>query len=122
MFKSYNGSHDKIDEFIESKSLSEIKNKIELAMGENFDDYMTSWIMEYNIIGRHSAQHYFSMKDKKWHRMKVSITSDSSWSGAVSPLREIARYFIKVLGYKEKQDKQLNEWIRKSKIEGIDGI
>lgn len=121
MFKSYSGWHEKIDD-VKSKSLSEIKNKIELAMGENFDDYMTSWIMEYNIIGRHSAQHYFSIKDKKWHILKVPITSNSSWHGAVEPLRSIAHWLLKVLGYKDKQDKQINEWIRKRKIEGIDGI
>lgn len=113
MFKSYNGWHEKIEEDLTGKSISKIKKDIELAMGENFDDYMTAWIMEYNIIGRNSAQHYFSMHDKKWHKSKVSVTNSNSWAGATEPFRGIARWILKVSGQTDKQQTELKQLIKK---------
>lgn len=109
--KCYVGHYGEMEEHIESNSLIYVQACIEKEWGDNFLDYETAWIMEYNFMGRHSAQHYFSIKDKKWHRTKRSIIIYSSWDYAIEPFRTIAQYFIKKLGYLKKQQEATKKWI-----------
>src|SRR3990167_623698 len=108
--KIYEGGYIHFDEMIKD-SLSDIQAKIEMAMGKEFSDYETAHIFEYNFIRRQSAQYYFSIKDKKWHRSKIKITSSMSWAGAVEPFRSIALWLLKKLGYQAKEKKKLDKMV-----------
>lgn len=121
MFKSYVGYHDTMEDSIEDKSLNSIKEKIELAMGKDFVDYTSACIIEYNIIKRNVAQHYFSLRDKKWHRSTTGVTDYSSWRHAIKPIGSIFQWFLIVSGHKEKQDDRTRRFIQKRDIDKLYG-
>ena len=121
MFNSYIGNYTTIEESIKSDSLKQVKDIIELAMGEDFKEYETAWIMEYNIIGRFSAQHYFSMQDKKWHRSKTGIFMYSTYFKVIEPIKTIAQWIIDILGYRTKQNDALKKWIQERDINELYG-
>lgn len=117
MWKKYNGHYEKLEESVESKSREWLERHLRDIIGKNdFIDYETAWIMEYNWIGRNSAQYYFSMKDKKWHKLKIGIEQMDSWASAIEPFRTVVWWILTKLGYKAKQEKQLRKWFKESTI------
>ena len=126
--KKYEGYYNTFEEAVKCKSLLQLKEHIENSGGYggnpeqcNFRDYETAWIMEYNIIGRQTAQHYFSMKDKQWHRTPNKITMYSSWQSAKQPFKVMAQWILKVLGYKQKDIGFVNKFIQERKINELYG-
>lgn len=119
----YEGRYSDLEEPIKSKSLQEVQQKIE-KLGEYnpkdkdsiFVEYYTAWIMEYNFIGRQTAQHYFSMLDRKWHRSPNRLTMYHSWNRAIEPIKTIVQWFLRVFGYRKQEQMKTSEWIQQNKI------
>ena len=99
----YKAHYDASEHPVGDKALSEIKEMIHNLAGYKdkgvFKEYETAVIVEYNIIGRQTAQHYFSMIDRNWHRSSTEITSYYSWQTARQPYKKIAQWILKKLGY-----------------------
>lgn len=114
----YKGNYIDFEKPVVCDNLPQLKEHIENSggykgsEGDEFRDYETASIEEFNIIGRRTAQYYFSMKDKKWHRSKNEITSYFSWSDSFEPLRSIAQFTLKKLGYKEKEAELIKKAIK----------
>jgi len=121
MFKHYTANYYTFEKLAKAKTLELLKRHLENAMGNNFKYYETAWISEYNILGRRTAQHYFSKKDKRWHKSPNPITMFSSWNNASEPFKLIARWLLITLGYKVAQDKEMNEFIQRRKINELSG-
>ncbi len=124
----YAGFYSTFEKTVKCKSLWQLQENIENAGGYggdpedcNFREYETAWIMEYNLIGRNSAQHYFSMKDKKWHRSATRITMYTSWQNARQPFKVIAQWLIDILGYRKRADDRINKFIQQEKIADLYG-
>lgn len=124
----YEGHYDTLEKPIKSNSLLQVQEHIENLGGYEsnkdnccFKEYETAWIMEYNFIGRLTAQYYFSMKDKSWHRSQNKITMYSSWQNAVYPVKVVAQWVLKQTGHKSKDEKFINDFIQKSKIDELYG-
>lgn len=119
-FEAY---YETLENAIIRNSLSEIQKEIEKLGGFNRDDvrsdfkeHETAYIMEYNLLGRRTAQYYFSIKDKKWHRVPTKITDFSSWRYAKKPIKNIAEWILIKTKIKNKRDesvKNMTDFIHK---------
>jgi len=50
MFKTYEGMYSGIEKSYFKGTLQGLKDRIEHSMGEDFKDYTTAWIYEYNLF------------------------------------------------------------------------
>lgn len=96
-------------------NLNEAKSIITQVLEKSWDNYYTVWIYEYNSIGRHCASYYLSIKDKKWHMIKVSPLSYSSWREANSVIKFLVLPFFYLFGLKKYEEEKIQRTINLNK-------
>ena len=126
--KKYEGKYESFDKPVWSNSLLQLQEHIENSGGYggnpeecNFIDYESAWIYEYNIIGRHIASYYFSILDKKWHRLELDISNWMSWNKAVFPFKQIAQWYLEFFGYRKIQIDSMKKFVQKKDIDRLYG-
>ena len=120
---TYIGTYESIDGFIECKSLLQLQQKLQKCGGyevdteqPSFKEYETAGIIEYNFLGRNTAQYYFSAKDYSWHKTEIKQTNFMSWQNAKQPFKAIAQWFLSITGYTQEQSERIKKDIQQYKI------
>jgi hypothetical protein len=122
----YEGNYDTFKDRVHYATLEMAQVQIEVAMSENIEDeYYTAWIFEYNIIGRQTASYFYSKGEAGneigWNRIDTPITDFYSWHQAKKPFKKLARWLIEISGERAKQDKKIADFVRKKRIDELNG-